>query len=119
MAGAVLVADQLNNRIRRICTGFSPPPLPSQPKELPSTFLSDMRQLLASGAGADVTFSVEGRLIKAHACILAARSPYFRAMLSPDFKEASSGEDITVRDASPAAFQAVLHYLYTDELEVR
>jgi speckle-type POZ protein len=63
---------------------------------------------------ADFTFVVNSERIPAHENILAARSPYFRAML--EVTEAQGGSDIIIQDTSPAGFGALLLYLYTDEL---
>ncbi len=54
--------------------------------------------------------------IPAHKNILAARSTYFRVMLSSGVTETQGGSDIITQDTSPAGFRAPLPYLYTDEL---
>ncbi|KHJ40364.1 MATH domain protein [Trichuris suis] len=46
-----------------------------------SLFISDMEALLEKGAYADFSISVGGTTIRAHRCILAARSSVFAAML--------------------------------------
>ena len=48
--------------------------------------------------------------------ILATRSTYFCSMFSSGMREAQRGNDIVIQDTSPAAFRALLLYLYTDEL---
>uniref|UniRef100_N1QYH2 Speckle-type POZ protein-like protein n=1 Tax=Aegilops tauschii TaxID=37682 RepID=N1QYH2_AEGTA len=47
--------------------------------------------------------------------ILAARSPVFEAELYGGMKERKA-ESITVEDMQPAAFKALLHFVYTDSL---
>ena len=52
--------------------------------------------------------------IKAHRCILKARSPVFSAMLNGTMSEARSGE-ITIIDIEPAIMRTLLQFMYTDE----
>ena len=51
----------------------------------PSSFLDDMAGMLDQGCDksmADVVFVVEGRRVKLHRAILAARAEYFKSMLT-------------------------------------
>lgn len=66
---------------------------------------------------ADVTLVVENREIVAHRAILAACSPYFRAMFLSGFSEASEPK-IVLREVDGNAVQLVIDYFYTSELEV-
>jgi aconitase A len=50
--------------------------------------------MLSSEKHADVTFSVEGQLIRAHRCVLCARSEYFETMLGSQFREGESRESL-------------------------
>ncbi|KAG7033611.1 Regulatory protein NPR5 [Cucurbita argyrosperma subsp. argyrosperma] len=60
----------------------------------------DYLNLLINGqAFSDVTFSVEGRLVHAHRCILAARSLFFRKFFCGS--DSSSGAVFDSRSASP------------------
>jgi speckle-type POZ protein len=90
--------------------------MPARVEELPSARISEFGSLLDDPTSADVTFVVNNERIPAHRIILAARSTYFRTMFSSGMKEAQKGNDIIVQDTSPAAFRALLRYLYTDEL---
>jgi speckle-type POZ protein len=83
-------------------------------QELSSTRVSEFSSLLDDTTSADVTFVVNNERIPAHKIILAARSPYFRAMLVTEAQQ--GGSDIIIQDISPAGFRALLLYLYTDEL---
>lgn len=83
---------------------------------------SDLRRhpgnLLKSKDGADVTFQVSGETFGAHKCVLAARSPVFRAQFFGAMKE-STGDTATVMrvdDMEAEAFGALLSFLYTDTL---
>lgn len=69
--------------------------------------------LLRSGTGADVTFVVAGQSFAAHKAILAARSPVLMAKFFGHMREASS-RVVVVEDMEPAAFKAMLHFIYTD-----
>ena len=89
---------------------------PARVRELPSARISEFGSLLDDPTSVDVTFVVNNERIPAHRTILAARSTYFRTMFSSGMKEAQEGNDIIVQDTSPAAFRAMLLYLYTDEL---
>ncbi|VAI03809.1 unnamed protein product [Triticum turgidum subsp. durum] len=81
-----------------------------------SSNLSDhFGKLLLEGKGSDVTFSVGGKTFAAHKIILVARSHVFEAELYGGMKE-TKAESITVEDMQPAAFKALLHFVYTDSL---
>lgn len=69
-------------------------------------------ELLQKGTGADVTFHVSGEKFAAHKAILASRSPVFMAELFGGMKEEAS-RHIEVKDIKPAAFKAVLRFIYT------
>jgi speckle-type POZ protein len=75
----------------------------------------DLTGMLKNGQGADVTFSVRDQLFRAHRCILAARSPVFRAELFGAMKEKDT-RCIRIDDMEPATFEGLLHFIYTDSL---
>ena len=62
-------------------------------------------------------FSVGEDVIAAHSLVLATRSDYFRGMFNAGMAEAY-GAAVKVEGHSPAAFRALLSYLYTDEVRV-
>uniref|UniRef100_A0A0D9X7Q1 BTB domain-containing protein n=1 Tax=Leersia perrieri TaxID=77586 RepID=A0A0D9X7Q1_9ORYZ len=91
----------------------------------PSGMFRHLEQLLESKEGSDVTFQVEHSEYDAHKAVLAARSPVFRAQffgtmasLSAANQQQSGGRSSYVRihDMRPEAFEAVLHFVYTDTL---
>jgi|Transcript_74682 hypothetical protein len=90
---------------------------------LESTFCSDMRRVDwtgASGARVHVEFIAgrERRVFRADGRILAARSAYFRSMLSGGMREASTGAPIELgEEVQGEALHAVLHFLHTDHFE--
>ncbi|CAL4941865.1 unnamed protein product [Urochloa decumbens] len=74
--------------------------------------------LLASGDGADVAFKVggDGETFRAHRCVLAARSPVFRAELLGPMKEGNADSVVEVGDMDPEVFRVLLEFVYTDVL---
>ncbi|PNT61888.1 hypothetical protein BRADI_5g22356v3 [Brachypodium distachyon] len=84
--------------------------------EAPDSNLKDhLRQMWKDGQGADVTFSVGGQMFNAHRCLLAARSPVFKAELFGPMKEKEL-QCIQIDDIEPAIFEALLHFVYTDSM---
>ncbi|XP_047057354.1 BTB/POZ and MATH domain-containing protein 2-like [Lolium rigidum] len=94
---------------------MSVPTVPvSQVLPMPSSNLHQhLAELLRAGTGADVTFVVAGEAFPAHKAILAARSPVLMAEFFGHMRETSSGR-VQVRGVAPAAFKAMLHFVYTD-----
>jgi len=78
----------------------------------------DMMQLLkASSEFGDVILkSQEGERFKSHRFVLAARSEYFRAMFSGNFKE-SHHQEISLSEVSSDCLSTLLNFLYTDTIE--
>ena len=66
---------------------------------------------------ADFVFKVENEKISAHKVILGARSPVFDAMFQHDMKENKTNET-EITDVTPAAFKALLRFIYTGHCEV-
>ncbi|XP_010227275.1 BTB/POZ and MATH domain-containing protein 2 [Brachypodium distachyon] len=75
-----------------------------------------LRQMWKDEQGADVTFSVGGQLFSAHRCLLAARSPVFKAELFGPMKEKSI-QPVKIDDIEPLVFEALLHFVYTDSMQ--
>eukprot|EP00929_Paragymnodinium_shiwhaense_P041233 TRINITY_DN21424_c0_g1_i1.p1 TRINITY_DN21424_c0_g1~~TRINITY_DN21424_c0_g1_i1.p1 ORF type:complete len:216 (-),score=47.28 TRINITY_DN21424_c0_g1_i1:219-866(-) len=67
----------------------------------------------AVGLRGDIVILCGGQKFEADRCILAARSPYFNAMLSK-YREADEKE-VNLPDISPQALTSVLSWFYTDE----
>ena len=93
----------------------------------------DYLNLLINGqAFSDVTFSVEGRLVHAHRCILAARSLFFRKffcgpeppgldLLSPvgsPPSRAATSQVIPVNSVGYEVFLLVLQFLYSGQVSI-
>ncbi|EAY95641.1 hypothetical protein OsI_17498 [Oryza sativa Indica Group] len=81
----------------------------------PSNLHQHLAGMLHGVEIADVEFSVGGEPFRAHACVLAARSPVFRAeLLGPAAARSIKIDDDD--DMEPATFKALLHSIYTDHL---
>ncbi|CAL4899198.1 unnamed protein product [Urochloa decumbens] len=81
----------------------------------PSDLHRHLAELRRSQAGADVTFDVSGESFAAHKNILAARSPVFMAEFFGAMAERNAHR-VEVQDMDPAAFEAMLCFIYTDML---
>ncbi|XP_046981826.1 uncharacterized protein LOC124551022 [Schistocerca americana] len=86
-------------------------------EELQSAMAKDLGRLLDSKDLADIKLSAGGVHLEAHRAILCARSPVFRAMLSHDTKEAREGL-VEIPDVEPEVVSELLHYMYTDIVQV-
>lgn len=101
------------------------------------TLSSDCLSLLINGhqAFSDVTFSVEGRLVHAHRCILAARSLFFRKFFCGPDSPGSDGPDpfagfgsprsiagsqvvIPVNSVGYEVFLLMLQFLYSGQVSI-
>ncbi|XP_042475061.1 BTB/POZ and MATH domain-containing protein 3-like [Macadamia integrifolia] len=75
----------------------------------------NLKELLASGIGFDITFEVGDEMFKAHKLILAARSPVFHAQFFGLIGNPNM-EKVMVEDVEPSIFKAMLLFMYSDEL---
>lgn len=88
----------------------------SPEESLRSVSLDYLNLLINGQAFSDVTFSVEGRLIHAHRCILAARSLFFRKFFcGPD---AAGRQVIPVNSVGYEVFLLMLQFLYSGQCSV-
>ncbi|XP_051913755.1 ankyrin repeat and BTB/POZ domain-containing protein 1 isoform X2 [Hippocampus zosterae] len=73
--------------------------------------------LLEQGLHSDITFAVHGQMFPAHRCVLAALSEYFAEMFATKWTNKSL---IHLKHPliNPAAFGAVLQYLYTGRADI-
>ena len=69
-------------------------------------------KLLSTGEHSDISFIVRGQEIKAHKCILAARSEYFSWMFTSGLQENQTNTVIEIDDFDAETFQRALQYLY-------
>ncbi|EPS72362.1 hypothetical protein M569_02396, partial [Genlisea aurea] len=90
----------------------------SSEESLRSLSLDYLNLLINGQAFSDVTFSVEGRLVNAHRCILAARSLYFRKFFSSTEGSPRSGGVIPVNSVGYEVFLLVLQFLYSGQVSI-
>ncbi|KAM3317444.1 hypothetical protein ACQJBY_035240 [Aegilops geniculata] len=76
----------------------------------------DIARLLESKLGSDVTFQVDSNHYDAHRAVVASRSPVFAAQFFGPLADGSVGRCVRIHDMAPVAFEAVLHFIYTDTL---
>ncbi|KAI3894990.1 hypothetical protein MKX03_028010 [Papaver bracteatum] len=81
----------------------------------PSNMIQNLKSLLESEIGSDITFHVGNDFFRAHKSILAARSPVFRAQFFGLVGNPDMGT-IVIKEFEPFAFKAMLLFVYTDEL---
>ncbi|CAL4941933.1 unnamed protein product [Urochloa decumbens] len=112
-----LVDDRLTIRcdveVTLVRTEETPPMVTVPPPDLHQ----HLGALLATKEGADVTFQVAGETLCAHRCVLAARSPVFKAELFGAMKEGTNTAVVRVDDMEADVFRALLHFVYTDTLD--
>ncbi|XP_076067875.1 ankyrin repeat and BTB/POZ domain-containing protein 1-like isoform X2 [Oratosquilla oratoria] len=72
--------------------------------------------LFETGEYSDATFIVHGEKFRLHRCVLAARSDYFREMLTSKWY---NRQEVVINNKKvvPRAFGAVMHYIYTGRFE--
>lgn len=81
----------------------------------PSDLHQHLGDLLKNKDTADLTFQVGGQTFPAHRCVLAARSPVFKAELLGAMEE-SSCSIIEICDMEADVFKSLLHFIYTDSV---
>lgn len=84
---------------------------------LPKDILEVLDSMRRRKELSDVTLVVNSREIVAHRAILAACSPYFRAMFLSGFSEANE-QKIHLKEVDYCAVQLIVNYFYTSELEL-
>jgi DNA-binding beta-propeller fold protein YncE len=128
--GDVIVACNIDHCLYKVVANLTPPGAGKTAVALPS-LSQDMQKALTDSTFADVTFVVDGVSMIAHRVILSARSEYFHTMLTSSFREGIGGStdralcggenggiNIEIQDTTPGAFKALLHFLYTDQLDI-
>lgn len=88
------------------------------PLEEPAV-VGKLKQFLANGEHSDVNIYVEGHglLARSHKLILSMWSTPFAKMFTGGMVESKSA-DVTFRDVSSEAFSAMLHFMYSGEVEI-
>ncbi|MGH0166550.1 UNVERIFIED_CONTAM: hypothetical protein FKN15_061269 [Acipenser sinensis] len=96
--------------------------LPTDPAEEPriyqQTLLQDgLNDLLENDKFVDCTLKVKDKKFPCHRLVLAACSPYFRAMFLSEMEE-SKQKEIVLEDVEPEVLGRILKYIYTSEIEI-
>jgi len=114
--GAPVFGGSINPNTTNVDT-FGDPNTTSDIFSQPRTTLSkDILKLLTEeDSYADVTFEVEGKLIRAHKCILANRCPKFKTMFSSGFIESHSEVIKLPLDLKYDVFMFIIKYCYGSE----
>ncbi|KAI3936270.1 hypothetical protein MKW92_029598 [Papaver armeniacum] len=81
----------------------------------PSDMSQNLKGLLESEIGSDITIQVGNESFKAHKSILAARCPVFRAQFF-GLVGKTDMETVAIEEFDPFAFKAMLLFLYSDEI---
>ncbi|KAF7032859.1 hypothetical protein CFC21_043992 [Triticum aestivum] len=90
----------------------------SETKAPLSGIAAQLSKLLeANDIPADITFSVGGVVFGAHKLVLAIRSPVFKAEFYGPMKQTETPL-ITIKDMQPDVFKALLHFIYTESLQI-
>jgi len=80
------------------------------------SFIDYTESLLGSEQHADVHFSIEGKQIPANKLVLSLRCKYFSNLFSSGMKESNS-DVIEIEDIKFETFQALLKFLYQNEVK--
>ncbi|CAJ0961301.1 unnamed protein product [Ranitomeya imitator] len=82
------------------------------------TLLQDgLKDMLDNDKFIDCILKIKGKEFPCHRLVLAACSPYFRAMFLSDLEE-SKKKEIDLEDVDPDVMGKILHYIYTSEIEI-
>ncbi|XP_053324262.1 kelch-like protein 40 [Spea bombifrons] len=82
------------------------------------TLLQDgLKDMLDHNKFIDCVLKIKEKEFPCHRLVLAACSPYFRAMFLSDLDE-SKKKEIDLEDVDPDVMEKILHYIYTSEIEI-
>ncbi|XP_040208145.1 kelch-like protein 40 [Rana temporaria] len=82
------------------------------------TLLQDgLKDMLDHNKFIDCVLRIQGKEFPCHRLVLAACSPYFRAMFLSDLEE-SKKKEIDLEDVDPDVMGKIIHYIYTSEIEI-
>ncbi|KAJ1529501.1 hypothetical protein ONE63_006274 [Megalurothrips usitatus] len=84
---------------------------------LHTCIFQNLCHLWRSSTLCDVVLTAEGSQIAAHKVVLAAASPYFRAMFTCELREASENK-VEMQEMSFKLLQDVINFIYTTEIMV-
>uniref|UniRef100_A0A914QPV1 BTB domain-containing protein n=1 Tax=Panagrolaimus davidi TaxID=227884 RepID=A0A914QPV1_9BILA len=76
-----------------------------------------MEELFISKDGADVTFIIHGKEVKAHKIIVTSRSPVFKTMIEGSMAPEDQRHLINDPTITAEDFEKFLKFLYTDKID--
>ncbi|KAM9790404.1 kelch-like protein 40a [Syngnathus typhle] len=89
-----------------------------QPRMYQQTLLQDgLCDLLENDKFVDCVLKVKDKKFPCHRLVLAASSPFFKAMFLSDLEE-SKARDIILKDVEPGTMGMILRYLYTSDINL-
>jgi len=104
----------LANETRFVRSWLYDPVKPEVVYRVEHTLVDDLKRMLNTGRGSDVTLVAnDGQEFSAHVLILASRSPVFAAMFEHDMKEKQE-KRVTFDDLSSRVVKGLLEFIYTD-----
>jgi len=77
------------------------------------TLAEDIGSLFTEDQFADFTIQVDNAKIKVHKCVLSARSPVFKAMLSHKGLAESNNDSVLIKDLDEETVRGMLHFIYS------
>lgn len=89
-----------------------------QPRMYQQTLLQDgLCDLLETDKFVDCILKIKDKEFPCHRLVLAASSPFFKAMFLSDLEE-SKKREIVLRDVEPGIMGMILRYLYTSDIDL-
>lgn len=89
-----------------------------QPRMYQQTLLQDgLCDLLENDKFVDCVLKIQDRTFPCHRLVLAASSPFFKAMFLSDLEE-SKKREIVLKDVEPSVMGMILRYLYTSDISL-
>lgn len=89
-----------------------------QPRMYQQTLLQDgLFDLLENDKFVDCVLKIQDKEFPCHRLVLAASSPFFKAMFLSDLEE-SKKREIVLKDVEPGVMGMILRYLYTSEINL-
>lgn len=89
-----------------------------QPRMYQQTLLQDgLCDLLENDKFVDCILKIKDKVFPCHRLVLAASSPFFKAMFLSDLEE-SKKREIVLKDVEPGVMGMILRYLYTSDINL-
>ncbi|XP_051984842.1 kelch-like protein 40a [Xyrauchen texanus] len=90
----------------------------TEPRMYQQTLLQDgLSDLLETNKFVDCVLKIKDREFPCHRLVLAASSPYFKAMFLSDLEE-SKKREIFLKDIEPGVMGMILRYIYTSDINL-